>query len=143
MNEIILSIGSNMDDPPRQIRRALELLPEYGAKIIRCSPVYRTKPWGKTDQDDFYNACAHVKTALAPYELLENIHKIENKMGRVRTIKWEPRVIDIDIILWHGLEMNDGALTIPHPLWKQRDFVLMPLADLFPDKNVWGYEFRY
>ncbi|MGH6760211.1 MAG: 2-amino-4-hydroxy-6-hydroxymethyldihydropteridine diphosphokinase [Phyllobacterium sp.] len=108
-------------------------------RVLSVSPVYRTPPWGKTDQNWFSNAVAMVETSLAPEQLLEASLTIEKRMKRVRMVRWGPRIIDIDILAYEGAEtFSTVALTIPHPRMTERGFVLIPLADIAPDLVVNG-----
>ncbi|MDH4440909.1 MAG: 2-amino-4-hydroxy-6-hydroxymethyldihydropteridine diphosphokinase, partial [Rhizobium sp.] len=102
------------------------------------SRLYRTPPWGKTDQADFYNCCAAVETQLAPQALLSACLDIERDMKRVRIERWGPRTIDIDILTYGSVVVEVDNLTIPHPRMTQRAFVLMPLADFADDLIISG-----
>jgi len=103
--------------------------------IIDKSKVYETEAWGKTDQDPFYNRAISVLTSRTAEALLEEIYIIESKMGRVRSEKWGPRVIDIDIIFYGQEIINNDHLIIPHSELSNRNFVLTPLMDICPDYN--------
>ena len=112
--------------------------------IRKISKVYETKAWGYTNQDDFLNICMEIDTNLEPEELLEVCHNIENQLKRVRTIRWGPRTIDVDILFFNNIASDDKALTLPHPRIKERAFVLIPLMDLnkeliIDDKNISYY----
>lgn len=117
--------------------RALRLLDAHPQIEIRTvSRLYRTPPWGKTDQEWFHNACALVETRLDPHELLETCLDIERQLDRVRTDRWGPRTIDLDVLL-HGDFLSDHAdLTVPHPRMTERAFVMVPLADIAPQAVV-------
>jgi 2-amino-4-hydroxy-6-hydroxymethyldihydropteridine diphosphokinase len=101
--------------------------------VSRESNVYETEPWEVTDQENYYNQVLCVKTALEPALLLQKCQVIEQKMGRVRMLKWEPRVIDIDILFFNELVIQEKDLTIPHPLLEKRNFVLKPLCEIAED----------
>ena len=134
-NEALLSIGSNMGDRLANIEEAVRLLKETdGISDIRVSSLYETEPVGYEDQDCFYNICVLCTTTLEPMELLGRIHEIEEMLHRKRIIRWGPRTIDIDIIIYGDVKMDDEVLTIPHPRYQERAFVLMPMMDLI------GYE---
>ncbi|GEO83152.1 2-amino-4-hydroxy-6-hydroxymethyldihydropteridine diphosphokinase [Ciceribacter naphthalenivorans] len=107
-------------------------------RVTAVSALYRTPPWGKTDQADFYNACALIETRLQPVRLLETCLDIERDMKRVRNERWGPRTIDIDVLTFDGLSIDAETLTVPHPRMTERAFVLMPLADIAPDMKVKG-----
>ena len=132
-----LSLGANMGDREANIRKAVELLAESAA-VMRVSSLYETAPIGKTDQNDFINAVALVETSLDPECLLKAILGVENNMGRVRNFRWEPRIIDIDILLYDDEMINTAELTVPHPEMMKRAFVLIPLAEIAPDLELPG-----
>ncbi len=140
MSKIILSLGSNIGDKKKTFENAIEKLKE-ATDVLRLSPIFETAPWGNTNQDSFYNMCAEIEYNGAPHELLDEIHKIEAELGRVRDIHWGPRTLDIDIILWENIEINETNLIIPHKFWMQRAFVIAPLMSLFPSLNAYGYDF--
>ncbi|NML73352.1 2-amino-4-hydroxy-6-hydroxymethyldihydropteridine diphosphokinase [Rhizobium sp. S-51] len=134
-----LGLGGNIGDPVAAMARALRRLDERDdCRIVSVSRLYRTPPWGKTDQADFYNACAAIETRLAPLVLLETCLDIERDMKRVRIERWGPRTIDIDILTYDGLAIDEELLKVPHPRMTERAFVLMPLADIDGDIRVKG-----
>ncbi len=112
--------------------QAQTLLKLHGS-IHKQSAIYKTAAWGNTQQDEFYNQAIIFKTALSAQELLKTILNSEAQMGRKRHIKWEPRVIDIDIIFYNNDILTTTDLTIPHPQMQLRNFVLKPIAELVPD----------
>ena len=124
-----LSLGSNLGDRRAHLRDALDSLPG----LVAVSPLYETDPVGGPDQEPFLNLVAELDTEMAPMALLRLCHRIESAANRVRGERWGPRTLDIDIVWIDGVEMNDPILTIPHPRWKERRFVLAPLRDLAPD----------
>ncbi|MDD2362630.1 MAG: 2-amino-4-hydroxy-6-hydroxymethyldihydropteridine diphosphokinase [Oscillospiraceae bacterium] len=143
MNSAVLSLGSNMGDRQVNIKTALDALsalPDTGG--VRVSKIYETRPEGYADQPLFLNAAAVIQTELSPRALLGACLGIEAAMGRVRNFKNGPRIIDIDLLVYEGETGNDLELTLPHPRMSNRDFVLIPLADLFPDGNVLGLDFK-
>ena len=121
-NRVILSLGSNEGDSVALLCVAREKLSERHT-IVDASLVHHTKAWGKTDQPDFLNQVIALVTDVSPHALLDEIHEIEASLGRVRAEKWGPRPIDIDIILFGDLTVDDPDLQIPHPLYKERPFV--------------------
>jgi len=136
---VFIGIGSNLGRKEENIRRALELLEGDGRiSISAVAPLYRTDPVGYTDQDWFLNTVALLETRLSPSELLGVLMEAENKMGRERAIRWGPRVIDLDILLYGELTINWPDLQIPHPRLEERAFVVVPLADLLPDLRLPG-----
>lgn len=137
MSRVYLSLGSNMGDSFYYHLDAIARLNKLKeTKVTNVSRFYKTKAWGLTEQADFINCCIEVNTQLLPYELLKSINKIEKELDRVREIHWGPRTIDIDIIFYDDLQINDEKLTVPHKYYKQRNFVLIPLLDIIWDKNL-------
>ncbi|MDX3925410.1 MAG: 2-amino-4-hydroxy-6-hydroxymethyldihydropteridine diphosphokinase [Shinella sp.] len=134
-----LGLGGNVGDPVRSMADALAMLDgRRDCRIAAVSRLYRTPPWGKTDQDWFFNACAMVETGLAPEALLDVCLAIETKMKRKRLERWGPRTIDIDVLTYDGLTQSGGRLELPHPRMTARGFVLMPLADVAAQLRVNG-----
>jgi len=131
----ILGLGSNQGDPVENIRRALTALREVG-EVVAVSGAYLTAPVGFTEQPDFVNAVAIVQTELAPEELLSAVQEIETSLGRRRTFRWGPRVIDIDILFYGEESVDLPGLRIPHPAIAERLFVLAPLAEIAPDQPI-------
>jgi 2-amino-4-hydroxy-6-hydroxymethyldihydropteridine diphosphokinase len=126
-----IGIGSNLGDAAANVAVAFDRLAGLGT-VIGQSSLYRTKAWGVTDQPDFYNAAALLETALPPYDLLRELKRIEAQMGREKTYRWGPRVIDLDILAYDDLALDDPHLTIPHPRLWERAFALAPLAEIDP-----------
>jgi 2-amino-4-hydroxy-6-hydroxymethyldihydropteridine diphosphokinase len=124
-----LSVGSNLGDRRRYLRHAVESLPD----VVAVSPVYETVPVGGPSQDDYLNIVVQLETDLSPDQLLGVCHRIETSAERVRDVHWGPRTLDIDIVWIDGVTLDDPKLTVPHPRWKERRFVLAPLRDLAPD----------
>lgn len=124
-----ISIGSNLGDRMAYLTDAVDSLPN----VVAVSNVYETAPVGGVVQDDFLNLVVELDCDLAPMELLRLCHRIESSANRTRDVRWGPRTVDLDIIWMDGVEMNDEALTIPHPRWRERRFVLAPLAELAPE----------
>lgn len=132
MTTVYLALGSNVGDPKQHIAQAIELL-NTSVSEIRQAHIYRTKPVGHTDQADFLNTAISGQTQLSPEELLTFIKQAEQKLGRVERFRWGPREIDIDLIIYGNSVQEAPALTLPHPAFRERDFVLQPLKDLAPD----------
>lgn len=126
-----IGIGSNLDNPAENCKKAIKLLADLG-EVRAVSKLYASKPWGILDQPDFCNAAALVDTELSPHELLKGLQRIEAKIGRTATIKWGPRVIDLDILTYGDLSIEETDLKIPHPFMNERAFVLIPLAEIMP-----------
>jgi 2-amino-4-hydroxy-6-hydroxymethyldihydropteridine diphosphokinase len=135
-----IGIGSNLNDPVNQVRRAFQGLAELPAsRLIAHSPLYRTAPvGGPAGQPDYVNAVAALDTALNPDELLAALQAIEIQQGRVRTVRWGPRTLDLDVLLYGSLQRDDLRLILPHPRLHERAFVLYPLYDLAPDLMIPG-----
>lgn len=133
MHKVFIALGSNLGDKNKNIDEALKRLKDNGIKILKLSSIIETEPYGYKDQDKFLNAVCLIETELAPHELLNMLLQIEREMGRVRTIKWGPRVIDLDIIFYDDLIINDENLIIPHPDAHNRIFVMGPLSEIAPD----------
>ncbi|HEV7489607.1 MAG TPA: 2-amino-4-hydroxy-6-hydroxymethyldihydropteridine diphosphokinase [Rhodanobacteraceae bacterium] len=139
-NVAYIGIGSNLDDPERQVQSAIQALarlPE--STFMRASRLYRTLPWGMTAQPPFVNAAVALRTRLAPRALLDALLAIERAHGRRREgTRWGPRTLDLDILLYGDQSVDEDGLRVPHPRIAERAFVLMPLADLDADRVVPG-----
>ncbi|NLB83304.1 MAG: 2-amino-4-hydroxy-6-hydroxymethyldihydropteridine diphosphokinase [Synergistaceae bacterium] len=133
MSRATLGLGSNLGDRLGMLRSALRSFQRGGIPILAASDVYETPPWGVTDQPLFLNACVVVGTVLSPQDLLLFLKKTEKKLGRKEGLRWGPRAIDIDILLYDDLLLDSPALSIPHLRLHERAFVLRPLADIAPD----------
>lgn len=133
MPVVYLGIGSNLGIREDNCLMAISLLEENGLKIIKRSAMHETTPWGVKDQPKFINMAIEAETDISPLELLSLIKKIEGDMGRQPAVKWGPRVIDIDILLYGDKLLCEADLTIPHPLMQEREFVLRPLSEIAPD----------
>ena len=126
---VYIGIGTNLGDRAAMMAAGLNALRQTG-EVRRHSTVYRTQPWGRTDQPEFYNAVAEIATTLPAPELLSVLQRIERRLGRVPGERWAPRVIDFDILIYGDLTTTDDDLQIPHPFLRERAFVLVPLAEL-------------
>ena len=133
MKLVYLSLGSNLGDREANLRAALDQLSGPGIRILRASPIYETEPVDYAAQRWFLNQVVEAETDLYPMQLLARTGKIENALGRVRTVPKGPRTIDIDILLYGKSVVHSASLEIPHPRMHERRFVLAPLADLAPD----------
>ena len=133
MNSAVLSLGRNVGNRLKYIRYALALMSTDHCHFLRRSSVYETEAWGNTEQAPFYNAVLEIETELSARELMNKILEIEKILGRIRTEKWAPRTIDIDILFFNKEIINEEHLTIPHPYLQERKFVLIPLDEIMPD----------
>lgn len=128
-HEAYVGIGSNVGDRLGAIHAALAQLAKLG-NVVAVSSIYRTQPWGKTDQPWFANAAALLRTDRTPSALLQGLKIAERRLGRVPNERWGPRAIDLDLLLYDDLTIHDHALVLPHPRLRERAFVLVPLAEI-------------
>ncbi len=136
MHEVFLGIGGNIGNKAKNFSKVYELIENKLGKITSYSSVYESKPWGFHAEENFWNQVLVIETVLAPERLLQEIHEIEQEFGRTREIgKYTSREMDIDILYYDDLYLETGDLIIPHPLIHQRRFVLVPLAEIAPDKK--------
>jgi 2-amino-4-hydroxy-6-hydroxymethyldihydropteridine diphosphokinase len=134
MERVFLGFGSNIGDRAANIERACRLIAEIeGVRLVRTSSLIETEPVGYENQPDFINAVLEIGTALTPRELLTATKEIEQRMGRTRTVRFGPRIIDVDILLFGQRVIDEPGLTIPHPRMHERRFVLGPLAEIAPE----------
>ncbi|MBT3189097.1 MAG: 2-amino-4-hydroxy-6-hydroxymethyldihydropteridine diphosphokinase [Anaerolineae bacterium] len=132
MKTTYIALGTNLGDRLANLRSAIEsFAPEL--RVTRESTIYETPPWGFTDQPAFLNMVIEAETNLDPRALLVYLKKKEDELGRVKNFRNGPRLIDLDILFYDDLIMNEENLIIPHPRLHQRAFVLMPLADIAPE----------
>jgi 2-amino-4-hydroxy-6-hydroxymethyldihydropteridine diphosphokinase len=137
MARAYLGLGSNVGERLKFLRRAVTCLGEVvGTRVTKVSSVYETEPVGVTDQGWFLNAVVEVDTMLSAEALLERTQAIERALGRVRTRRWGPRTIDLDILLYGDLQVKTDSLTIPHPELHRRAFVMIPLLELNPGLSL-------
>lgn len=137
MEEVFLSLGSNMGDRAENLRRAVALIGEGAGKVTAVSAIYETEPWGFSADTPFFNMAAIVQTTLAPPEFLAALLAIEEKLGRVRepgAERYTSRPIDIDILFYGDRIIDTEGLTVPHPRLHERMFVLAPLNEIAPEK---------
>ncbi|MFQ5488445.1 MAG: 2-amino-4-hydroxy-6-hydroxymethyldihydropteridine diphosphokinase [Gammaproteobacteria bacterium] len=133
-----IGLGSNLQDPRTQVEQglaALARLPE--SRCVACSALYGSRPLGPLPQPDYVNAVAALDTRLPPHALLDCLQALEERQGRVRDgVRWGPRVLDLDLLLYDALILDDPRLILPHPGLSQRDFVLYPLYEIAPQLNI-------
>ena len=130
MPKVYLHLGSNVGDKKLNIFQAIKAIGNEIGELVSKSKLYSTEAWGNEDQEDFINLALCVKSLLSPDAVLDKIQSIESRLGRVRDDKWAARTIDIDIIFYDVLVVDDKRLTIPHPLMQERNFVLVPLMEI-------------
>jgi 2-amino-4-hydroxy-6-hydroxymethyldihydropteridine diphosphokinase len=135
-----VALGSNLADPVRQIERAFDALAALpGTRLMLRSSAYRTRPMGPVEQPDFVNAAAALLTQLDPATLLRELKSLETRLGReVPVVRWGPRLIDLDLLVHGQTRCDEATLTLPHPGIAERDFVLVPLAEISPTLEVPG-----
>lgn len=127
-----VALGSNLGDRERNLRRGLLLLLQQGVEVERVSSFIVTEPYGVTDQPQFLNGVCRVRTVLPPLALLRTLLAVERQMGRVRLRRWGERNIDLDLLLYEDVLLDTPELRLPHPDMQNRDFVLLPLAEIAP-----------
>ncbi len=137
MSKAYLGLGSNIGDTKENIDSAIDILRKHDkVRVTKVSSYYETEPIGYEDQDWFLNVVIEIDTTLKPYELLELCNLIEEKLKRKRIIRWGPRTIDVDILLYEGFESEDEKLTLPHPRMTERAFVMIPLNEIASEIKI-------
>jgi 2-amino-4-hydroxy-6-hydroxymethyldihydropteridine diphosphokinase len=129
---VFIAFGSNLGDRQANLRTAIDLLPN-SVEILKGSSIYETPPWGYADQPSFLNQVIEVSTTLRPVCLLRKLKHIERKIGRKKTFRYGPRLIDLDILFYGERVIHRRKLQIPHPRLHERAFVLVPLAEIAPN----------
>ncbi len=132
MASVYLSLGSNLGKRGSNLARGVEELKELG-EAVRISSIHETPPWGEEEQGDFLNIVVRLETDLGPEALLDSVKSLETRLGRMPGPRWGPRVIDIDILDYGGVEYRSDKLILPHPELANRGFVLVPLREIAPD----------
>ncbi len=145
MTEAFIALGGNVGDVRATFDRAIAMLCDGDTvRLTARSSDYRTPPWGITDQPPFINAVIAVATSLPPHELLARAQDCEHAFGRKRSHeqRWGPRCIDLDLLAYDDIVVNDATLTLPHPHLFERAFVLVPLAEIAPERVIGGIQVR-
>lgn len=138
-----IGLGSNLDDREALLRSAIRQLGEHPAiELEQCSSLYETDPVGFADQPPFLNMTARITTHLTPEQLLDICLSIEHALGRVREVRWGPRTIDLDLLLYAEVELNTPRVIIPHPRMQERLFVLIPLLEIFKGSEAVAVSYR-
>ncbi|SFS86164.1 2-amino-4-hydroxy-6-hydroxymethyldihydropteridine diphosphokinase [Marininema halotolerans] len=136
---VYIGLGTNLGDRIANLVEALERLDQHaGIQVTAISQVYETEPWGLRDQPDFLNLCAALETTRSPQALLDDLLAIERDLHRVREVRWGPRTMDLDLLLYGDEKIEEEGLLVPHPRMTHRSFVLVPLADLVPKRIIPG-----
>jgi 2-amino-4-hydroxy-6-hydroxymethyldihydropteridine diphosphokinase len=139
MATAFVGIGSNLGDREAHLRRAIDLISaEDGIEVSGVSEVRETEPWGPVEQGPFLNGAVRIETALTPRQLLGRLLEIERRMGRVRSERFGPRTIDLDLLVYGGETVEEPGLSVPHPRLHERRFALEPLAELDPGLTIPG-----
>lgn len=141
MAEALIALGGNVGDPRATLDRAIaQLCDGIDIRLTARSSDYATPPWGVIDQPPFVNLAIAVETTLAPHDLLARGHAVERMLGRDRANeqRWGPRPADIDLIAYGDVALDTPDLKLPHPFWSERAFVLVPLAEIVPDRTIGG-----
>jgi len=132
-----VALGSNLDDPDMQLQRAVDEIDSTpDIRVTGCSRLYRSDPVGPEGQPDYCNAVVEIETALPSLELLDALQAIEQQHGRERSLRWGPRTLDLDILLYSNDKIQTARLTVPHYQMHVRNFVLCPLADIVPELRL-------
>lgn len=138
-HDAVIGLGANLDDPIAQVRAAAEALAVLPrSRLLRVSSLFRSAPIGVGSQPDFINAVATVGTELAPQELLDELLAVESRFGRQREFRHAPRTLDLDLLLYDDIAVDSRHLTLPHPRMHLRAFVLAPLLEISPDRDIPG-----
>jgi 2-amino-4-hydroxy-6-hydroxymethyldihydropteridine diphosphokinase len=132
MHKVILHIGSNVGNKLKYLAVCKRLIKEKIGRVVKSSSIFETEAWGLKNQDSFLNQAFEVSTNLGPESILEICQEIEALLSRERSVRWGPRTIDIDIIFYDNLIIEDDLLSIPHPRMHERNFVLIPLNEIAP-----------
>lgn len=142
--EYILSVGTNMGDRKQNIENAINAINNLPyTDVVKVSSIYQTEPVGYLRQDDFYNAVLRVESKFEPHEMLGICMGIESGFGRVRAFQNGPRILDLDLIFAENNEIDTMNLTVPHPRYHERRFVLEPLLEICPSGEIFGIEFAH
>ncbi len=133
-----VALGANLNNPRKNIEAAIDALDTEPTRVEKRAPLYRSKPVGPPGQPDYMNTVVQIRTALHASDLLDRTQQIEQLLGRKPAVRWGPRVVDLDIILYGNDTISTGRLTVPHKELQNRRFVLQPLSDLDPDLVIPG-----
>jgi 2-amino-4-hydroxy-6-hydroxymethyldihydropteridine diphosphokinase len=132
-NQVFLGLGTNLGDKPSNLQQAVHFIAQEIGPVVAISTVYKTAPWGIEDQPEFLNQVIQIQTTLTPQQVLSVLLDIERRMGRERQEKWDRRLIDLDILFYEDRILQSPSLILPHPFLQDRNFVLVPLAEIAAD----------
>lgn len=138
MTRYYVALGSNIGNRMNYLRQGIRGMGALGLGVAALSSVYETAPWGNTAQAAFLNAVAAIDTPLSPRGVLQRLQAVEERCGRTREVHWGPRTLDLDLIYADGVSWEDKVLTLPHPYFWERGFVLVPLAEIAPQLTYRG-----
>lgn len=134
MGGIFVGVGSNLGDASSQVKSAISQIGQIPeVKVLRSASLYGSKPFGPVEQNDFVNTVIEIESSLEPHDLLKRLKQLEQNMGRVHGVRWGPREIDLDILIYGSRKFSSATLQLPHPGITERAFVLIPLAELEPE----------
>lgn len=134
MGRIFVGVGSNLGDASSQVKSAISQIGQIPeVKVLRSASLYGSKPFGPVEQNDFVNTVIEIESSLEPHDLLKRLKQLEQSMGRVHGVRWGPREIDLDILIYGSRKFSSATLQLPHPGITERAFVLIPLAELEPE----------
>src|SRR6059036_3103141 len=145
MADVLIALGGNVGDVRATFEKAIASICGMAqAALLARSSDYATPPWGDEQQARFINACIEIETSLDPHALLYTLHKVEKKFGRDRDkeMRWGPRTLDLDLLAYDDVTLEKPELTLPHPRLFERAFVLVPLAEIAPERVIAGYSVR-
>lgn len=139
MEKIFVGIGSNLGDASSQVKSAISQINKIPqVRVVRAASLYGSKPFGPVEQNDFVNTVIEIGSSLEPLDLLRELKQLEQSMGRVHGVRWGPREIDLDILVYGSRNISSAKLQLPHPGISERAFVLVPLAELEPELMLPG-----
>lgn len=136
LKKAYIGLGSNLGDTSQNLTHAIRKIDDLSGRVLKQSQFFQSEPWGFESPNNFLNAVILIETRLSPIELLNTLQAIENELGRIEKTQnsnYEDRIIDLDILLYEGVQMNSEELKIPHPHMKERDFVMIPLMEIWED----------
>lgn len=144
INRAFIGLGSNIQDRSAYLKGGIQALAEHpDIQVVNYSSIYETEPVGYTDQDSFLNMVVEINTDLTPAKLLQIILNMERGLGRKRELKWGPRTLDLDILIYNQENIEDEELIVPHPRMSERAFVMIPLMEIDPELSIKGVMIKH